>query len=179
MEEPKLWLVCLDAFVAVMALLWLIAITVRLLIILFSVKKPPNPRQRSVPRLPMPLITFVPAPPFPVSKKSVERSVMLHTSNKKTIKVILTAFRDGLQRVFGGKVCARDILPALQATAQSGIRHVEFGSGARYQTPLFYANENPFDSMDQMCDAAGKGRDLQILTRSPGHPTAWRLRKPR
>jgi len=91
---------------------------------------------------------------------------MLYTSDKKTINVMLTAFRDGLQSVFGGKVRTKDILPALQAAASSGIRHIEFGGGARYQAPLFYANENPFDSMDQMRDAAGKGCDLQILTRS-------------
>ena len=91
---------------------------------------------------------------------------MLYTPQKKTIKVMLTAFRDGLQSVFGGKVRTGDIIPALQAAGQAGIRHIEFGGGARYQAPLFYANENPFDSMDQMRDAAGKGCDLQILTRS-------------
>jgi len=43
MDEPELWLVCLNAFVAVMALLWLLAIAMRLLITLFPVKKTINP----------------------------------------------------------------------------------------------------------------------------------------
>jgi pyruvate carboxylase subunit B len=84
----------------------------------------------------------------------------------KPVKVMLTAFRDGLQSVFGGKVRTRDILPAMQAAAAAGFRHLEFGGGARYQAPYFYAGENPFDSMDQMRNAVGPGVDLQILTRS-------------
>lgn len=84
----------------------------------------------------------------------------------KHVKVMLTAFRDGLQSVFGGKVRTRDILPAMQAAAAAGFKHLEFGGGARYQAPYFYAGENPFDSMDAMRDAVGAGVDLQILTRS-------------
>ncbi len=79
---------------------------------------------------------------------------------------MLTTFRDGLQSVFGGKVRVKDVLPAMQAAADSGVRHFEFGGGARYQAPYFYAGEDPFDCMDQMRDAVGPGTELQILTRS-------------
>lgn len=79
---------------------------------------------------------------------------------------MLTAFRDGLQSVFGGKVRIGDVLPAMQAASAAGIRHFEFGGGARYQAPLFYTGENPFECMDLMRDAAGPDADLQILTRS-------------
>ncbi|MCC6134344.1 MAG: biotin attachment protein [Candidatus Contendobacter sp.] len=91
---------------------------------------------------------------------------MIFTQNPKKIRVMLTAFRDGLQSVFGGKVRTSDLLPAMQAAAAMGVRHFEFGGGARYQAPYFYAGEDPFTCMDQMRDAAGPGADLQILTRS-------------
>ena len=91
---------------------------------------------------------------------------MIFTENKKTIRVMLTAFRDGLQSVFGGKVRTADILPAMEAAAAAGIRHFEFGGGARYQAPYFYAGEDPFDAMDRMRRAVGPEADLQILTRS-------------
>jgi pyruvate carboxylase subunit B len=91
---------------------------------------------------------------------------MIHAKNGKRVRVMLTAFRDGLQSVFGGKVRTADILPALQASVAAGIRHFEFGGGARYQAPYFYAGEDPFVAMDQMRAAVGAGIDLQILTRS-------------
>jgi len=91
---------------------------------------------------------------------------MIFTSKPKSIKVMLTTFRDGLQSVFGGKVRTRDILPAMEAAAAAGIRHFEFGGGARYQAPYFYAGEDPFACMDQMRRAVGPDADLQILTRS-------------
>ena len=91
---------------------------------------------------------------------------MIYTDTKKTIRVMLTTFRDGLQSVFGGKVRVQDILPAMEASAQAGIRHFEFGGGARYQAPYFYANEDPFACMDQMRSVVGPDVDLQILTRS-------------
>jgi len=91
---------------------------------------------------------------------------MIYTENKKEIKVMLTAFRDGLQSVFGGKVRVGDVLPAMEAASAAGIRHFEFGGGARYQAPLFYTGENPFECMDLMRKAAGPDADLQILTRS-------------
>ncbi len=91
---------------------------------------------------------------------------MIFAQTDKKIRVMLTAFRDGLQSVFGGKVRVGDILPAMQAAAGMGVRHFEFGGGARYQAPYFYAGEDPFTCMDQMRDAVGPGADLQILTRS-------------
>jgi len=82
------------------------------------------------------------------------------------IRVMLTAFRDGLQSVFGGKVRVEDVLPALEAAKNAGVRHFEFGGGARFQAPFFYVGENPFDAMDRMREVVGPDVDLQILTRS-------------
>lgn len=91
---------------------------------------------------------------------------MIFTKTEKSIRVMMTTFRDGLQSVFGGKVRTDDIIPAMQAAAQAGIRHFEFGGGARYQAPYFYAQEDPFECMDKMRAAVGPDVDLQILTRS-------------
>jgi pyruvate carboxylase subunit B len=91
---------------------------------------------------------------------------MIHAKNGKQVRVMLTAFRDGLQSVFGGKVRTEDVIPALEASVAAGIRHFEFGGGARYQAPFFYAGEDPFASMDRMREVVGEGVDLQILTRS-------------
>ena len=92
---------------------------------------------------------------------------MLFTKDSKEIKVQLMTFRDGHQSAFGGKVRLQDYLPAMKMAARDlGIKHMEFGGGARYQAPFFYLNENPFDTMQAMRDAVGPGVDLQILTRS-------------
>jgi len=92
---------------------------------------------------------------------------MIYTSNPKKIRVMFTPFRDGLQSSFGGKVRLKDILPAMEYSAkEAGIRHFEFGGGARYQAPYFYVNEDPFVCMDEMRKAVGPDVDLQILTRS-------------
>ncbi|QQS54957.1 MAG: biotin attachment protein [Candidatus Competibacteraceae bacterium] len=91
---------------------------------------------------------------------------MIFAPTPKKIQVMLTAFRDGLQSVFGGKVRVNDVLPAMRAAAGMGVRHFEFGGGARYQAPYFYAGEDPFTCMDQMREAVGPDADLQILTRS-------------
>lgn len=91
---------------------------------------------------------------------------MIYSSQGKKIRVMFTAFRDGLQSVFGGKVRTDDILPAMKACVDAGIRHFEFGGGARYQAPYFYAGEDPFECMDKMRKTVGAGVDLQILTRS-------------
>jgi pyruvate carboxylase subunit B len=79
---------------------------------------------------------------------------------------MFTPFRDGLQSSFGGKVRLNDFLPAMELSAEAGIRHFEFGGGARYQAPLFYLNEDPFETMKKIRNAVGKDADLQILTRS-------------
>jgi len=92
---------------------------------------------------------------------------MIFTSTPKKIRVMFTPFRDGLQSSFGGKVRLKDILPAMEFAAQkAGIRHFEFGGGARYQAPYFYVGEDPFTCMDEMRKAVGRDVDLQILTRS-------------
>jgi len=91
---------------------------------------------------------------------------MIFTASGKKIRVMFTPFRDGLQSSFGGKVRLQDFLPAMEASAAAGIRHFEFGGGARYQAPYFYLGENPFDDMRKMREAVGPHVDLQILTRS-------------
>jgi len=92
---------------------------------------------------------------------------MIFTESPKIIRVMFTPFRDGLQSSFGGKVRLADILPAMEfAAKEAGIRHFEFGGGARYQAPFFYVGEDPFRCMDGMRDAVGPDVDLQILTRS-------------
>lgn len=91
---------------------------------------------------------------------------MIHSPTGKRIRVMLTPFRDGLQSVFGGKVRTTDIVDALRVAVDAGVRHFEFGGGARYQAPYMYVGEDPFAAMDLLRDAAGDGVDLQILTRS-------------
>ncbi len=91
---------------------------------------------------------------------------MIYTSKPKKIRVMFTPFRDGLQSSFGGKVRLKDILPAMESSAAAGIRHFEFGGGARYQAPYMYCGEDPFWCQDEMRKAVGPGVDLQILTRS-------------
>lgn len=91
---------------------------------------------------------------------------MIFSEKPKKIRVMFTPFRDGLQSSFGGKVRLNDYLPAMKASAEAGIRHFEFGGGARFQAPLFYLGEHPFDTMQAMRDALGPDVDLQILTRS-------------
>ncbi len=92
---------------------------------------------------------------------------MIFTDKPKKIRVMFTPFRDGLQSSFGGKTRLKDILPAMEfAAREAGIRHFEFGGGARYQAPYFYVGEDPFDCQDKMRAAVGPDVDLQILTRS-------------
>ncbi len=91
---------------------------------------------------------------------------MLYTEKKKEINVQLMTFRDGLQSLFGGKVRLKDILPAMECAAKIGVRHMEFGGGARYQAPYFYVGEDPFECMQTMRDTVGPDVELQILTRS-------------
>ncbi|MBW2453702.1 MAG: biotin attachment protein [Deltaproteobacteria bacterium] len=103
---------------------------------------------------------------------------MIFTSKPKKIRVMLTAFRDGLQSSFGGKARVADILPAMEAAAAAGMKHLEFGGGARYQAPFFYVGEDPFACMDKMRAAVGKDTDLQILTRSVSGVTLTTQRLP-
>ncbi len=91
---------------------------------------------------------------------------MIVAKSAKKIRVMFTPFRDGLQSSFGGKVRLNDFLPAMKVAAEAGIRHFEFGGGARYQAPYFYLGEDPFEDMKRISETVGPGVDLQILTRS-------------
>jgi len=92
---------------------------------------------------------------------------MILAKTPKTIRVQFMPFRDGLQSSFGGKVRLNDFLPAMEVAAKEvGIRHFEFGGGARYQAPYFYLGEDPFEDMKKIREAVGPEVDLQILTRS-------------
>jgi pyruvate carboxylase subunit B len=91
---------------------------------------------------------------------------MISAEKPRKIRVMFTPFRDGLQSTFGGKVRLADFLPAVEASAAAGVRHFEFGGGARFQAPYFYLGENPFEDMRRIRDAVGPDADLQILTRS-------------
>ena len=61
---------------------------------------------------------------------------------KKLIKVMDTSFRDGFQSVYGARVFVDDFIPALKSAVEAGIRHFETAGGARFQSPIFYCNEN-------------------------------------
>ena len=84
---------------------------------------------------------------------------------KKYIDVMDTSFRDGFQSVFGGRVLMEDFYPAVEAAVEAGLYHFEFGGGARFQAPLFYLQENPFEMMDGFRDIVGDKADLQVLAR--------------
>jgi pyruvate carboxylase subunit B len=92
---------------------------------------------------------------------------VIFASGPKKIRVMLTSFRDGLQSSFGGRVRLNDFLPAMEFAAhRMGVRHFEFGGGARFQAPYFYLGEDPFACQDAMRRAVGPDVQLQILTRS-------------
>jgi len=82
----------------------------------------------------------------------------------KYIDIMDTTFRDGFQSVFGGRVLMSDFLPAVDAAVEAGIKHFEFGGGARFQSLFFYLKENAFDMMDEFAKRA-KGANLQVLAR--------------
>jgi pyruvate carboxylase subunit B len=83
----------------------------------------------------------------------------------KKIDFMLTAFRDGLQSVYGARVFSKDYLPIVKACAEAGITHFESGGGALFQSSFFYCSENAFDVMDQFRRAAGPEATLQTLAR--------------
>lgn len=84
---------------------------------------------------------------------------------KKFIDVMDTTFRDGFQSVFGGRVLMDDFLPAVHFAKKAGIRHFEFGGGARFQALYFYLNEDAFEMMDKFRAVVGDDVDLQTLSR--------------
>lgn len=83
----------------------------------------------------------------------------------KKVDFMLTAFRDGLQSVYGARVLTPDFLPAIEAARDAGIRWFEAGGGARFQSLYFYCNEDAFDMMDRFREAAGPDANLQTLAR--------------
>ncbi len=83
----------------------------------------------------------------------------------KKVRFMCTAFRDGLQSVFGARVFTKDFLPALEAAKEAGIRYFEAGGGARFQSLYFYCNEDAFQMMDRFRDTAGPDANLQTLAR--------------
>ena len=84
---------------------------------------------------------------------------------KKQIKVMDTSFRDGFQSIYGAKVLVDDFIPALQAAVAAGITHFETAGGARFQAPIFFCNENAFETMDKIRAAVGPDVNLQSLSR--------------
>lgn len=84
---------------------------------------------------------------------------------KKQIKVMDTSFRDGFQSIFGAKVLVDDFIPALQSAKEAGIKHFETAGGARFQAPIFFCNENAFETMDKIREAVGSDVKLQSLAR--------------
>ena len=84
---------------------------------------------------------------------------------KKLIKVMDTSFRDGFQSVYGARVFVDDFIPALKSAVEAGIRHFETAGGARFQSPIFYCNENAFETMDKIRAAVGPDINLQSLAR--------------
>lgn len=84
---------------------------------------------------------------------------------KKLIKVMDTSFRDGFQSVYGARVFVDDFIPALQSAVNAGIKHFEVAGGARFQSPIFYCNENAFETMDKIRAAVGPDINLQSLAR--------------
>ena len=84
---------------------------------------------------------------------------------KKRIDSMVTAFRDGFQSYFGARVLTNDFLPAFEAAVDAGLRHIEVGGGARFQSLYFYCNEDAFEMMDTLRGIAGPEADLQTLAR--------------
>lgn len=84
---------------------------------------------------------------------------------KKVIKFMDTSFRDGFQSVFGARVLTDDFMPAVKASVDAGITHIEAGGGARFQSLFFYCGESAFDMMDRFRAEVGPDVNLQTLAR--------------
>ncbi|PID56317.1 MAG: biotin attachment protein [Ignavibacteriae bacterium] len=84
---------------------------------------------------------------------------------KKKVKFMCTAFRDGFQSVYGARVLTKDFLPAVEAAKEAGITYFESGGGARFQSLYFYCQEDAFEMMDKFRETAGSDANLQTLAR--------------
>jgi len=84
---------------------------------------------------------------------------------KKKIQVMVTAFRDGFQSVFGMRVLSKDYVPIISEAVKAGLTKLETGGGASFQSAFFYCNENAFDVMDKCRAAAGPKANLYSLAR--------------
>ncbi len=84
---------------------------------------------------------------------------------KKSVDVMITAFRDGFQSVYGARVLTPDFMPAFEAAIRAGLHHFEVGGGARFQSLYFYCNEDAFEMMDTFREKAGADVNLQTLGR--------------
>ncbi len=84
---------------------------------------------------------------------------------KKRIDTMITGFRDGFQSYFGARVLTKDFIPAFEAAVAAGLRKIEVGGGARFQSLYFYCNEDAFEMMDTLRGIAGPEADLQTLSR--------------
>ena len=85
--------------------------------------------------------------------------------SRKLIHVMNTSFRDGFQSVYGARVFTRDFVPAVEAARAAGMEHFETGGGARFQSLVFYCNEDPFQMMDTFRSLVGPDTNLQSLAR--------------
>ena len=83
----------------------------------------------------------------------------------KKVRFMDTSFRDGFQSVYGARVLTQDFMPAVEASVEAGILHMEAGGGARFQSLFFYCNESAFHMMDTFRKFAGPDADLQTLAR--------------
>ncbi len=84
---------------------------------------------------------------------------------RKRVDVMVTAFRDGFQSVYGARVIPADYMPAVAAAREAGITHFEAGGGAMFQSLYFYCNEDSFRMMDTFRATAGPDANLQTLAR--------------
>lgn len=84
---------------------------------------------------------------------------------KKKVQVMVTAFRDGFQSVFGMRVLSKDYVPIISEAVEAGLTKLETGGGASFQSAFFYCNENAFDVMDKCRAAAGPKANLYSLAR--------------
>lgn len=87
---------------------------------------------------------------------------------KKDVGFMCTAFRDGLEAVYGGRVLTPDFLPVLEAACDAGIGYFEIGGGARFKGLYAHCNEDAFEMMDACRQAVGPEAELQTVANGVG-----------